>query len=299
MGEYGATDVHQHLWPGVFVERLRMRTRPPRLDGWTLHLAGEAPFQVRPEDHVPALRAAVDPGLRRIALSLSSPLGIERLPPEEARPLLDAWHEGVGALPAPFVGWASAQLTEPDLEGLAALLAGGLIGLQVPASALATPGGLERLAPLLAVAEAADKPVLVHPGPQPAPGESLPPWWPAVVGYVGQLQAAWWSWYTAGRALLPRLRICFVAAAGLAPVNHERFTMRGGGRLRLDPKVFVDTSSHGRQALDAVARVLGIDALVLGSDRPYATPTSPELGVAAQYAVHVSNPHHLLEGVQP
>ena len=299
MSDHGPSDVHQHLWPPAFVERLRARTVPPRLDGWTLHLTGEPPYEVRPEDHDPALRAGLDPDLRRIAVSLSSPLGIELLPPDEAAPLLDAWHEGVLALPRPFAGWAAAQLTAPDPDALAALLAGGLVGLQVPATAMSTPRALERLAPLLAVAEAAGRPVLVHPGPEPASAEPLPGWWPAAVGYVGQLQAAWWAWHTAGRALLPRLRICFAAAAGLAPVHHERLTMRGGGPLRLDPGVFVDTSSYGRQALDAVVRVLGIDALVLGSDRPYATPTDPALGAAARFAVRVGNPLHLLEGIHP
>jgi hypothetical protein len=75
--------------------------------------------------------------------------------------------------------------------------------------------------------------------------------------------------------------------------------MRGGCQLRLGPRVFVDTSSYGRQALDAVARVLGIDALVLGSDRPYATPVEPKLGAAAEHAVRVTHPCHLLEGVRP
>lgn len=299
MSEQGATDVHQHLWPTAFIEELRARDRPPFLDGWTLHLAGEPPYEVAPRDHDPVLRAGLDPELRRIALSLSSPLGIESLPPDEAAPLLDAWHSGVLELPEPFTGWASAHLTEPDTGGLAALLSGRLIGLQVPATALATPRALERLAPLLAVAEAAGKPVLVHPGPEPAAAEPLPAWWPAVVGYVGQLQAAWWSWHLAGRALLPALRICFVAAAGLAPVHHERMAMRGGGPLRPDPGVFVDTSSYGRQGLDAVVRVLGIDALVLGSDRPYATPTDPCMGAAAEFAVRVRNPLHLMEGVRP
>ncbi|WP_043665100.1 amidohydrolase family protein [Streptomyces xylophagus] len=299
MCERGATDIHQHLWPEPLVEQLRIRTRPPRLDGWTLHLAGEPPFEVRPEDHDPLRRARLDPGLRRVAVSLSSPLGIEQLPSDEASPLLNAWHQGVRELPEPFVGWASAHAADPDLDGLKALLSDRLIGLQIPATAMATPRAVEKLAPLLAVAEAAGKPVLVHPGPQPPREEETPPWWPAVVGHVGQLHAAWWSWYAAGRTLLPRLRICFVAAAGLAPVHHERFTMRGGGQLRLDPRVFVDTSSYGRQALDAVARVLGIDALVLGSDRPYATPVDPQLGAAVEHAVRVSNPRHLLEGVRP
>nr|WSY57477.1 amidohydrolase [Streptomyces sp. NBC_00886] len=292
MCERGATDIHQHLWPEALVERLRIRTRPPRLDGWILHLAGEPPFEVGPEDHDPLRRARLDPGLRCIAVSLSSPLGIEHLPLGEAVPLLAAWHQGVRELPEPFGGCASAHVAEPDLDGLTALLSDGLIGLQVPATALATPRALEKLAPLLAVAEATGKPVLVHLGPRLPSEEPTPPWWPAVVGHVGQLHAAWWSWYAAGRALLPRLRICFVAAAGLAPVHHERFTTRGGGQLRLDPRVFVDTSSHGRQALDAVGRVLG-------SDRPCAAPAIAELGEAAERAVRVSNPCHLLEGVRP
>jgi predicted TIM-barrel fold metal-dependent hydrolase len=299
MYDHGPTDVHQHLWSPEFIDRLRARRSPPRLDRWTLHLAGEPPYEVRPQDHDPALRAESDPDLHTVALSLSSPLGIEDLPPDEADELLDAWHTGVLALPAPFAGWASARLAAPDPAATAALLDRGLVGLQVPATAMATPRALERLAPLLAVAEAAGRPVLVHPGPQPAAAEPLPGWWPAVAGYPAQLQSAWWAWHTAGRALLPRLRICFAAAAGLAPVHHERLTMRGGGPLRLDRGVFVDTSSYGRQALDAVVRVLGIDALVLGSDRPYATPTGPHAGMAAEYAVRVANPLRLLEGKLP
>jgi hypothetical protein len=54
--------------------------------------------------------------------------------------------------------------------------------------------------------------------------------------------------------------------------------------------VFVDTSSYGAQGLDALARALGIDALVLGSDRPYAGPLGSLLGEAATRAVRVDNP---------
>ena len=61
---------------------------------------------------------------------------------------------------------------------------------------------------------------------------------------------------------------CFGAGAGLAPVHHERHALRGGTAQPVDPDVFVDTSGTGPRALEAVVRVLGIDALVLGSDRP-------------------------------
>ena len=50
-----------------------------------------------------------------------------------------------------------------------------------------------------------------------------------VVDYTTQLQAAWWAWHAyLRRREFPRLRLCFAAAAGLAPVHHERLVARGG-----------------------------------------------------------------------
>ena len=62
--------------------------------------------------------------------------------------------------------------------------------------------------------------------------------------------------------------------------------------------MFVDTSSYGTQALDALVRVLGIDVLVLGSDRPYAEPLHRLLGEAATHAIRSVNPTRLLTGNQ-
>lgn len=291
------TDVHQHLWPEAFVTALRARLRAPRLDGWTLCLDGEPPSEVRPEDHDAAARAALDSDVGLIAVSLSCPLGIEYLPPEESAPLLAAWHEGAGAFGEPFVGWASANHVDADLDGLAGLLAAGFVGVQVPATEMADPYSLDRLAPVLRGAEQAGRPVLVHPGPvppRPAERGEVPGWWPAVVDYVGQMQAAWWTWVAAGRQLLPSLRICFAAGAGLAPLQQERFTARGGGEPVADEGAFVDTSSHGRRALRELFDALGPDAVVLGSDRPYAGPTDPDLGADVTEAIRVANPARLL-----
>jgi hypothetical protein len=289
-------DVHQHLWPSAFVDALRARTQPPMMRRWTLYTAREAPFTVDPADHDPDRRRGLDPDRGRILLSLSSPLGIERLVPDEAQPLLDAWHDGLLELPEPFCGWASVNHAEPDLDGLKQRLADGMAGLQVPAGELATPAGLERAAPVLRLCEELDRPVLVHPGPMAHGAADLPPWWPPVVDYVAQLHAAWWSWQQAGRTLLPALRICFAAGAGLAPLHHERYAARGGRRVVVDRNVFVETSSYGRQAVDALTRALGIDVIVLGSDRPYAVPVDPLLGAAARMAITVTNPTRLLEG---
>jgi hypothetical protein len=66
----------------------------------------------------------------------------------------------------------------------------------------------------------------------------------------------------------------------------------------LQKNVYVDTSSYGRQGIDALVRALGLDPIVLGSDRPYAGPTDPQLGEAAWHAISVTNPARLLKGIR-
>lgn len=298
-------DVHQHLWPDELVDALRARSHAPYLRDWTLHLDGEAPYDVRSGDHgVEArVRSNSQSGIDTALLSLSSPLGIERLDPAEAGPLTELWNRTAVELaelaPHQLGVWASTSLVEPDLDGLRTALAAGCVGLQVPADALASPTAIEAMAPVLTVAQDAGKPVFVHPGPATKVSGTAPPWWPAVVDYVAQMNAAWWAWHEAGRSLLPDLRVCLGAGAGLAPLHHERLTARGGSFSRIDPDVFVETSSYGPRAVDALTRVLGIDAIVLGTDRPYAEPNDPQPGAAAARAIRVHNPHRLLYGGAP
>ncbi|MFB9311529.1 amidohydrolase family protein [Nocardioides plantarum] len=300
------TDVHQHAWPDALVEQLRRRSQSPRVVGDRLLLDGEPDFVLVAGDGVRATladRRAIDvaDGVDLALLSLSSPLGIETLAPEEAAPLLDAWHGVADALEPGHGLWAAVNLVEPDLDSLRTTLAVPAVrGLQVPATALLDPAALERLAPVLAVVESADLPLLVHPGPAAASGSSgagdLPGWWPALTSYTAQLTAAWFAWHVAGRALLPDLRICFVALAGLAPLHHERLVARGGQLGAVDRHVYYDTSSYGPRAVDAMVRVVGIDPIVHGSDRPYALPRDPCLGDAFTQALFVNNPDHLLHG---
>jgi hypothetical protein len=298
-------DVHQHLWPPALIAMLRRRPAPPRLDGWTLLTPGGEPFRVNPADHDPERRAAqaACDGVGRVVLGLSSPLGIEYLPPEEAGPLLDAYHSGVAGLGAPFTGWAAACLTEIDPGGLARQLDRGFAGLQLPATAVDGEAGYRRCAPLLEVLAERDLPLFIHPGPAAAAAAS-PPWWAALVPYVQQLHAAWFAFHCYGRPAFPRLRVCFAALAGLAPLHGERLAARGGGgplaRSTADPYTFAETSSYGGRAVDPVIRVLGVDMLVFGSDRPYARPHPDHgLGDAARHALRVTNPARLLHGGQP
>jgi predicted TIM-barrel fold metal-dependent hydrolase len=292
------TDVHQHLWGAPLIEALRGRRTPPYLDGWTLHLPGEPPFEVDPADHDVAARAALvaADGLDRALISLSSPLGIEWLPPGEARPLLEAYHAGAADLPEPFGAWAAACVSEIDAAALDKELDRGFAGLQLPATAVADRAGYERCAPLLDVLEERNLPLFVHPGPAPVAGAEAPGWWAALVPYVHQMHAAWFAFRAFGRARHPRLRVCFALLAGLAPLHGERLAARGGGRGEVDPNAFVDTSSYGPRAADAAVRALGIDVIVHGSDRPYADPRDLALGEAAHHAFRVANPHRLLDG---
>ncbi|WP_198954885.1 amidohydrolase family protein [Kineosporia sp. R_H_3] len=303
----GSVDVHQHLWTPALVEALRARRLPPYLDGWTLHVAGAAPFAADPLDHdVDArARAARDDGLALAVVALSAGLGVEHLPPDEAAAVLAGYHAGAAALPAPFAAWAAAGLVEPDPAALAALLDDGFVGLELPATALADDAGWEHCAPLLAVLERRGAPLLVHPGPAAPAPSAAPAWWSPVVDYVPQMHAGWFAFRAFGRPAFPRLRVCFTLLAGLAPLHGERLRARSGGdpaateRGRVDPDAFLDTSSYGPRALDAVVRVLGVDVLVHGSDRPWAVPQGTGLGDAADAVVHRDNPLRLLHGVRP
>jgi len=298
-------DIHQHVWPDLFVEELRRRSQPPRLDGWTLLTCGEPPFKVNPADHDVARRAAqaARDGVDRVVIGLSSPLGIEYLAPEDATSLLDAYHDGVIELGAPFAGWAAACLTAIDAASLVKQLDRGFVGLQLPATAVADESGYRRCSALLDVLAERDLPLFIHPGAALAIADG-PAWWPALVPYVQQLHAAWFAFRAYGRAAHPRLRICFTALAGLAPLHGERLAARGGAdplaRGAVDPRMFVETSSYGDRAVDSVLRVLGVDVLVFGSDRPYAQPHSGfGLGEAARHAIRVTNPARLFQATGP
>jgi hypothetical protein len=261
-----------------------------------LELAGEPAQELQPSDHDPARRAeqARAEGLDLVILAPSSPLGIELLPRREAEPLLEAYHEGALGLEPPFRSWATAALERPNPTELERELRRGFVGLALPATALADADGYLRVAPLLERLEEADRPLLVHPGPATAPAGGAPAWWAPVVDYVQQMHAAWFAWRAHGRPRHRRLRVCFALLAGLAPLHGERFAARAGERSPVDENAFLDVSSYGTRAVDAVIRVLGIDVLVNGSDRPYAAPQALDLGASALAALRRANVLRLL-----
>jgi predicted TIM-barrel fold metal-dependent hydrolase len=321
-------DVHQHLLGEPLVEALARRTAAPRLigrrEGWTFRVAAEPDSILATEATDVELRRAdlEADGIDRALVALSTALGIEWLAPDEARELIEAHHQGLEGLPVEFRGWGAVPLAGPELDPGAgdAALDRGCVGITLPATALATPAGVERLAPLLARLEERDAPLFVHPGPvvdpaggpaaiavlagraaPAAPGRTaasahtrLPHWWPALTDYVAQMQAAWFAFLHAGRPAHPRLRVLFAMLAGGAPLQLERYAARRGVPAPgPDPLVFYDTSSYGPQMIGAMATAVGAAQLVFGSDRPVVDPRPAWPDPDLRQALLAANPARL------
>jgi len=302
-------DVHQHLLSEPLIAELARRQRPPALvrrrEGWTFRVAGEPDSVLSFEATDVALRREElrRDEIDRALVALSTALGIETLPAEEAAPLLEAHHLGIEELPARFEGWGAVQLETPDPGEVDAAIARGCVGISLPATALRNPGELERVGPLLAQLELHDAPLFVHPGPVATPGQSgastsVPPWWPALTDYVAQMQAAWFAFLHAGRRANPRLRVLFAMLAGGAPLQLERLAARGGPATAApDPLVFYDTSSYGPRMLEATIGAVGVAQLVYGSDRPV-VDASPQLDAELERALLSTNPQRLLTPIR-
>lgn len=270
-----ATDVHRHLCTPRLFEALAARREAPRLrregHAWRLQVAHEPESMMPPLPEAGGaaeaeLRAA---GLDRGVVALSAALGVENLPGVPARRILDAWHADCAELPAALGAWGSLPLTEAGPADVDAALADGRVGVSVPACALGTPGDLDELGLVLERLEALGGVLFVHPGPARR-GQ----WMPALTSYPAAQLSAWMAWAAHGRPRHPRLRVLFAALAGLGPLHAERVAARGGPALAsaavADPLTFYDTSSYGRLAVEAMARVVGEERLVYGSDRPWA-----------------------------
>jgi predicted TIM-barrel fold metal-dependent hydrolase len=278
-------DVHQHLWTEPLLDALAARDELPfvqRAAGMTvLHCAGESPYVIDTAVETPVARARLvhDDGLDLAAIALSSPIGVEVLPREEASALIEAYLSGVAALPEEFLAWGAVALDGPDAADVDRLRARGCVGISLPAPALAGRNALLASFPVLRRAAELELPVFIHPGSvagERAERVSLgePLWWTALTDYVAQMQAAWLTFTALGRSEHPELVVLFAMLAGGAPLLSERLAARGGPPIDLhDPLIFYDTSSYGPVAVEAMACRVGPSQLVYGSDRPVVEPT--------------------------
>jgi predicted TIM-barrel fold metal-dependent hydrolase len=275
-------DLHQHLWPEPLIAALRARPEPPRLRGDLLELpCGVSRVDVRAHA-LDARLAALDRDEIDIAV-VSCPPTLEL--DEE---LVDVYHEGIAEVVAASGGRLLALAHREARDGF--------VGACVPAADVVEPN---RLAPLLDELERRRGLLFVHPGPAPAPA-GAPAWWPAVVDYTSQMQAAYAAWVAHGSAAWPDLRVVFAILAGGAPIQLERLASRGvDTRVVLHPNVYLDTASYGERALELTLATYGVGQLVYGSDSPVidAEPTLRSVrsfGQAVVDAVCRDNPARLL-----
>ena len=279
-------DVHQHCWTAPLVEALERRRRLPfvRREGrlCIVHVAGETPSAVDLDAERPSERRALlgRDKLDRALIALSSPLGIEALPREEADELVAAHLDGVEALGESFGAWGPLPLEGICAADVDAALARGCVGLSLPAGAFSQPSAIEVLHPVLARIERVDAALFIHPGPglgQRSAEPSLrdPLWWPALTRYVAQMQEAWLVLRAIARREHPALRVVFAMLAGGAPLLSERLLARGGPSIEITNRLdFYDTSSYGPVAVETMARLLGPAQLLYGSDRPVVEPVA-------------------------
>jgi hypothetical protein len=302
-------DLHQHVWTRPLIAALSARDDLPFVrfeHGLTiLHAAGERPFVIGADTEDAGWRAArgEDDDLDLALLAPSSPIGIEALPREQAQPLIDGYLEGALALGERFGVWGALVLDGADPDDVDAILDRGCVGLSLPAGAL---GGLEavaELAPILGRLESRGAPLFVHPGPglgRWAPADVTladPLWWPALTGYVAQMNAAWLAFSAVGRRDHPGLTVIFAMLAGLAPLHCERLRARGGPADEPDGRTYFDTSSYGPRAVAAMEAAVGGEQLVYGSDWPIADPLASGLDAGRRQHL-AANAGRLLAGAR-
>jgi len=276
-------DMHQHLWPEELLEALRARQERPRLRGCVLELhSGDWPVDL--DAHVLETRVALlDRDEIDVAL-ISCPPTLEL-----DEDLVEAYHEGIAAVVAASGGRLRALASGSVRDGFA--------GVCVPAWDLVA---LEALEPLFAELERQGSLLFVHPGPAPFQS-GAPDWWPAVVDYATQMQAAYAAWIALSADRWPDLRIVFAILAGGAPFQLERLASRGiESRNVVRPNVYLDTASYGPRALELSLATYGVTQLVYGSDAPVidSEPTLRSIrgfGQAVEDAVCRENPARLLQ----
>jgi hypothetical protein len=278
-------DLHQHLWPEPFVEALTRRRDPPRLSGSVLELVGEGASEIDLAAHDLDTRLALlDRWEIDVAVvSLAPTLGVDGNPE-----LVAAYEQGIREVVAASSGRLVALAPGLALDGFA--------GACVAAAEL---GDLDGLAPRLDELERRGIFLFVHPGPARSP-EGAPDWWPAVVEYTAQMQAAYAAWLASGAARWPDLKVVFAILAGGGPFQLERLRSRGvSGRELLHENVFFETASYGRRALDLCLATFGVGQLCFGSDAPVIDP-EPTLDAVRSFGDAVTdalcnlNPSRLL-----
>ncbi|MDX6467563.1 MAG: 6-methylsalicylate decarboxylase [Gaiellaceae bacterium] len=285
-------DIHQHFLPEEFRAALAARKQPPRLHDGQLDLGDQGRWPIDVSGHTLERRLALLDRLEleRAVVSLQPTFGADWVDGGEGEGLAAEWERGMLEVAAAAGGRIVPLAARGPAEGFA--------GLCVDARALLD---LDRLAPRLDALGDAGGFLFVHPGNANVP-PGAPVWWAAVVDYTAQMQAAYAAWLAAGAARWPDLDVVFAILAGGAPIQLERMESRGvAARTAMLPRVWFDTASYGKRALELAMSTFGVERMLFGSDTPVVDPedaliTVRSFGDAVANALIIENIQRL--GVQ-
>jgi predicted TIM-barrel fold metal-dependent hydrolase len=272
-------DIHQHVWPPSFLSALSVRSQPPRLRGRELELAGAPSWQLDVESHDLDTRLALLDRLEldHAVVSLQPTLGVDLLPAVEAAELIETWEAGILELAEAAGGRIVPLAAREPAPGFAGLCIRG-----------AELRDLDALAPRLDALVQSKRFLFVHPGTASTP-TGAPSWWPAIVDYTAEMQAAYIAWLAAGAARWPDLDVVFAILAGGAPIQLERMAARGvDERSAMLPRIWFDTATYGRRALDLAMSTYGVEPMLFGSDMPVVDPL-PSLDVIRSFGEAVAD----------
>jgi hypothetical protein len=220
--------------------------------------------------------------LDRAVVSLQPTLGVDR-------ELMETWEDGILELAAAAGGRIVPLAACEPRHGFTGLCVSGAELLD-----------LNALAPRLDALTKRDGWLFVHPGPAVTPA-GMPPWWPAVVDYTAEMQAAYVAWLAVGAARWPELDVVFAILAGGAPIQLERMVARGvDERSAMLPHIWFDMATYGRRALDLAMSTFGVEPMLFGSDIPILDPLAAievvrSFGEAVTEATLKNNPGRLMK----
>lgn len=287
-------DVHTHLYPAAYLERLRSRRDDPTLredtegramlccHGMTFGPLGDAHRQV--ERHVEDMeRHRVD----RQILSLSVP-GVDGLDPSEgraaAREVNNAMAEVCRRYPDRLASFATVALKDPD--GAAAELERAVRTLGLKGGALFTHVDGRRLddkefLPFFERAQALEIPLFIHPAPPPSPGGMTDYRLASLVGFINEVTLTIVRLVFSGfLERLPGLKLVFTHLGGAVPFLAERISrwhrfpecreQIGKPPGEYLKTLYFDTAASSTPALMCAHAASGADRLLFGTDYPFA-----------------------------
>ena len=220
----------------------------------------------------PTPRAALvrDDGLDLALIAISSPIGIEALPRDEALELIEAHLEGVQALPSEFAAWGPVALDGADpAMSTHCSRRGAASAISLPAGALAGSGPARRARPGARARRGAQAAAVRAPRPRPPRARrdsGLRR--AALVAGADRLRRADAGGVADVRgARAPRASIDCGSCSRCSPAarrcSAERLASRGAPQVELrDPLTYYETSSYGPAAIELMARWWGRAAAV-------------------------------------